>query len=135
MGSLQVPGLATTPVARPKLPASKPTANRLPPPTLFQGQPSRNASNISLAPHTPATAAPGPPKPPILSHGPGQQSQQAPRFSKTPGPPVSSAIGTQQGDAKNENDRANALWAEMQNSLADVDLSASDTSQVYSPEH
>jgi hypothetical protein len=48
---------------------------------------------------------------------------------------VSRAIGTQQGDATNENDRANALWAEMQNTLAEVELSASNTSHVFSAQH
>jgi cation diffusion facilitator CzcD-associated flavoprotein CzcO len=48
---------------------------------------------------------------------------------------MSNAIRIQQGEAKNENDRADALWAEMQNTLAEVELSASSGSHVFSAQH
>lgn len=48
---------------------------------------------------------------------------------------MNNAIGTHQGDAKNENDRADALWAEMQNTLAEVELSASTGSHVFGAQH
>jgi septum formation topological specificity factor MinE len=48
---------------------------------------------------------------------------------------VSNAIKAQQGEAKNENDRADALWAEMQNTLAEVELSASGGSHVFGAQH
>lgn len=48
---------------------------------------------------------------------------------------MSNAGRTQHGDAKNENDRADALWAEMQNTLAEVELSASSGSHVFSAQH
>jgi septum formation topological specificity factor MinE len=48
---------------------------------------------------------------------------------------MSNAIKTHQGEAKNENDRADALWAEMQNTLGEVELSASSGSHVFSAQH
>lgn len=48
---------------------------------------------------------------------------------------MNNAIGTHQGDAKNENDHADALWAEMQNTLAEVELSASTGSHVFGAQH
>jgi septum formation topological specificity factor MinE len=48
---------------------------------------------------------------------------------------MSNAIKAERGEAKNENDRADALWAEMQNTLAEVELSASRGSHVFSAQH
>lgn len=138
MSTLQVPSSATTPAPRPKLPASKTTANRLPPPALFQGPPSRNASNISLGVTGASAAVVGSPTMVSSSHGLSQQPQRAPHFSKiseSPGLFMSNAIKAEQGEAKNENDRADALWAEMQNTLAEVELSASSGSHVFSAQH
>ena len=138
MDTLQVPGSTTTATQRPKLPASKTTANRLPPPALFQGPPSHNASNISLAIPGIAVASVGSPISASSSHGPSQQPQQAPRFSKilpASGSFMSNTARARQGEAKNENDRADALWAEMQSTLAEVELSASSGSHVFSAQH
>jgi len=137
MSTLQVPGSTTAPALRPKLPASKTTANRLPPPALFQGPPSRNASNISLGVTGASAAVVGSPTMVSSSHGLSQQPQRAPHFSKISdsGLFMSNAIKAEQGEAKNENDRADALWAEMQNTLAGVELSASWGSHVFSEQH
>ena len=138
MSTLQVPGTVPSAVPRPKLPPSKITANRLPPPALFQGPPSRNASNISLAVPGITAAAVGSPLSASTSHGPSQQPQQAPRFSMIAPAQASfasNAARARQGEAKNENDRADALWAEMQYTLAEVELSASSGSHVFSPAH
>ena len=138
MSTLQVPGTVPSAIPRPKLPSSKTTANRLPPPALFHGPPSHNASNISLAIPGVTAAAIGSPISASSSRGPSQQPQQAPRFS-TIAPAQASfatkAARARQGEAKNENDRADALWAEMQNTLAEVELSASSGSHVFSPAH
>lgn len=48
---------------------------------------------------------------------------------------MSNTARARQGEAKNENDRADALWAEMQNTLAEVELSASSGSHVFSAAH
>lgn len=48
---------------------------------------------------------------------------------------MGNATKNQYREAKNENDRADALWAEMQNTLAEVELSASSVSHVFSAEH
>src|SRR2546421_1958704 len=138
MSTLQVPASATAPALRPKLAASKTTANRLPPPALFQGPPSHNASNISLGVTGASAAVVGSPTMVSSSHGLSQQPQRAPQFSKiseSPGLFMSNAIKAEQGEAKNENDRADALWAEMQNTLAGVELSASRGSHVFSEQH
>jgi septum formation topological specificity factor MinE len=138
MATLQVPGSATPATPRPKLPTSKTTASRLPPPALFQGPPSHNASNISLPLPGVNGATVGSPISASSSHGPSQQPQQAPRFSKIPasqGSFMSNTARAWQGEAKNENDRADALWAEMQNTLAEVELSASSGSHVFSTSH
>jgi septum formation topological specificity factor MinE len=138
MSTLQVPGSATAPALRPKLAASKTTANRLPPPALFQGPPSHNASNISLGVTGASAAVAGSPTMVSSSHGLSQQPQRAPHFSKiseSTGLFMSNVIKAEQGEAKNENDRADALWAEMQNTLAGVELSASRGSHVFSEQH
>ncbi len=138
MSTLQVPNTTSSPNARPKIQTGKTTANRLPPPALFQGPPSRNASNISLALPGANAAAIGQPLSATSSHVQTQQPQQAPRFNKIPesrGSFLSNPARAQHGDAKNENDRADALWAEMQSTLAEVELSASSGSHVFSPEH
>jgi hypothetical protein len=138
MSTLQVPGSATTPALRPKLPASKTTANRLPPPALFQGPPSHNASNISLGVTGASAAVVGSPAVASASHVLAQQPQRAPSYlrpSESSGLFMSNVTKAQQGEAKNENDRADALWAEMQNTLAEVELTASSGSHVFSAEH
>ena len=134
MDSLQVPGTGTTPPnTRPKLPPSRTTANRLPPPALFQGPPSRDVSNIDLSLHGAGQSQPHPSS--AKAHAPSVQPQQAPRFSTVGVPEFNRPNQGQQREAKNENDRADALWAEMQHKLAEVELSASSGSHVFSAQH
>lgn len=47
------------------------------------------------------------------------------------GPPT----GTTDANTKHENDRADALWAEMQNTLAEVELSAANGSYIFGAGH
>ena len=108
-------------------PSSAATAypQRPPPPSLFLGPPSRNASNISLPP-----AAPGPsqPRAPLLR----SRSTRAPD-------PVSSPLGRARPQppqpSQTEGDRTDALWAEMQATLAEVELSAFSSTHVFGSAH
>ena len=131
---LAVPSSGTPP--RPKLPPTKTTANRLPPPSLFQGPPSHNASHVSLTLPGASAAAVGVPLSATVSHAPSQQPEKAPRFSNiTESRGSFFGLRPQAGDAKIENDRADALWAEMQNTLAEVELSAVNRAHVFGAEH
>ncbi|KAL9608051.1 MAG: hypothetical protein Q9167_007091 [Letrouitia subvulpina] len=101
---------------------------RAPPPSLFLGPPSRNASNISLAP---AAASPpsssAPPRAPLL------------RTRSARGQDPSSTLGRSrlqvQTSAQTEGDRTDALWAEMQATLAEVELSAFNSTHVFGSAH
>lgn len=120
--------------------ATKVQANRLPAPALFVGPPSRNASNTSLL--SPSTETRSPTKAPLVR----QRSLLSPDV-KRPLPPTtdtydgdhlslinSNSSGNapfvrrqrQQNQAADAeaSSRAEAIWAEMQNTLEEVELSA-----------
>ncbi|KAJ4349020.1 hypothetical protein N0V95_004957 [Ascochyta clinopodiicola] len=120
--------------------ATKVQANRLPAPALFVGPPSHNASNTSLL--SPSTETRSPTKTPLVR----QRSLLLPD-AKRPLPPTndtydgdhlslinSDSTGTapfvrrqrQQNQAADAeaSSRAEAIWAEMQNTLEEVELSA-----------
>ncbi|KAF9693597.1 hypothetical protein EKO04_008366 [Ascochyta lentis] len=120
--------------------ATKVQANRLPAPALFVGPPSHNASNTSLL--SPSTETRSPTKTPLVR----QRSLLLPD-AKRPLPPTtdtydgdhlslinSNSTGTapfvrrqrQQNQAADAeaSSRAEAIWAEMQNTLEEVELSA-----------
>ena len=100
---------------------------RAPPPSLFLGPPSRNASNISLPLNSPAIAAQ--PRVPLL------------RSRSTRGPDIPSAnLGRSRPQPSSqpsqiEGDRTDALWAEMQATLAEVELSAFTSTHVFGSAH
>lgn len=120
--------------------APKVQANRLPAPALFVGPPSHNASNTSLL--SPSTETRSPAKTPLVR----QRSLLSPD-AKRPLPPTtdvyegdhlslinSNSTGTapflrhqrrqsQAADAE-ASSRAEAIWAEMQNTLEEVEMSA-----------
>ncbi|KAL8742075.1 MAG: hypothetical protein Q9190_005394 [Brigantiaea leucoxantha] len=106
-------------------PSSAAHPQRAPPPSLFLGPPSRNASNISLAPAAGSSSAQ--PRAPLL------------RSRSARGPDLSSALGRNrpqaQTSAQTEGDRTDALWAEMQATLADVELSAFNSAHVFGASH
>ncbi|KAF3040809.1 hypothetical protein E8E11_006459 [Didymella keratinophila] len=120
--------------------ATKVQANRLPAPALFVGPPSHNASNTSLL--SPSTDTRSPTKTPLVR----QRSLLSPD-AKRPLPPTtdtydgdhlslinSNSTSTapfvrrqrQQNQAADveASSRAEAIWAEMQNTLEEVELSA-----------
>lgn len=135
-------------------------SSRLPPPSLFQGPPSHNASATSLSAglfpsvHAAAIGSPA---------GPSSASQRNPLLrqisqrnterltTSTPGEPatkdtlaVPNVASSQlsrpptrqvQRDATADDLRADSLWVEMQNTLADVELSAANGAHVFSAEH
>ncbi|KAF2117587.1 hypothetical protein BDV96DRAFT_489563 [Lophiotrema nucula] len=115
---------------------TKTASNRLPAPALFVGPPSRNASNTSLLP--PAadgkpTRAPlqrqrsllgqdGKRPPPPTSHYDGEHLSLT---SSNPSAPFIRRQKQQNQTVDQEaSSRAEAIWAEMQNTLEEVELSA-----------
>jgi septum formation topological specificity factor MinE len=114
-------------------PLNKVSSQRLPPPALFQGPPSHNASNPSLT-QTPSTAA---------SRGPSQRPPlQRNRSSHTNGlaeSSVSSHLAPSQSrtpqQRKGETDGSEAIWQEMQSALSEVELSAVSGDHVFGEKH
>ncbi|PLB44009.1 hypothetical protein P170DRAFT_394179 [Aspergillus steynii IBT 23096] len=105
------------------------STQRLPPPALFQGPPSHNASNLSLAPPVPAVSSPGTSQPPPLQRN---------RSSRQPGalePPGSLSPFVSRRPSKGEADRSDAIWQEMQNALSEVELSAVTSEYVFGEKH
>lgn len=105
--------------------AANPHSQRPPPPSLFLGPPSRNASNISLPPAAPAPSQP---------HAPLLRS----RSTRAPDP-ASATLGRVRPQppqpSQTEGDRTDALWAEMQATLAEVELSAFSSTHVFGSAH
>jgi len=118
---------------------TKTTSNRLPAPALFVGPPSRNASNTSLLPPTAPDGKPArtplthqrsllaqdskrPFLPPAASHYDGEHLSLT---SSNPSAPFTrrQKQASLQADA-DASSRAEAIWAEMQNTLEEVELSA-----------
>ena len=110
----------------PKTTPTIPHPQRAPPPSLFLGPPSRNASNISLPPN--AAAPTSQTRAPLLrsrsARGPDPAS--IPLGRSRPQPPQPS---------QTDGDRTDTLWAEMQATLAEVELSASSSTHVFGPAH
>lgn len=98
---------------------------RLPPPTLFKGPPSKNASHISLAL----------PDESQRKEQDGGRALGIPRPSRIP--PAMSFSGASFRNTAIQADefRAESHWTEMQKTLADVELSAMNPSHVFGAEH
>lgn len=149
-------------IKKPKLGKKTLSPTRLPPPALFQGPPSGNASNISL--HVPgsssaaATAAGGigvPHPASITTTATTSSREHRQRISArlradlnngdpSPGGVSGAKVGatsafarnhSTDANAKRENDHADALWVEMQNTLAEVELSAANDSHIFGAGH
>lgn len=131
---------------------SKKSSSRLPPPSLFQGPPSLNASNASLAAgllpsaHVSTIASPGAvhgsqaptgaaSASATIGAGPGQAKTKRPSVQSSDSAgrlsPFLSRSSQHQGDA----DGADLLWQEMQNTLAEVELRAAGGEHVFGEEH
>ena len=108
------------------------TSQRLPPPTLFQGPPSKNASHISLALPSETHKKDG-----AASDTDRPDARSLPRPSKVPPATSFSTTGPALRPPPTQADdfRAESLWAEMQKTLADVELSAMNPSHVFGAGH
>ncbi|RAH45476.1 DUF5315 domain-containing protein, partial [Aspergillus brunneoviolaceus CBS 621.78] len=121
------------------------SSQRLPPPVLFQGPPSHNASNISIPP-PPASVGvspgggrtgPGP--------GPGRGGSQSPPLhrnrSARGGGLETSGGGTfgspflTRKQSKGDIDGSDVIWQEMQSALSEVELSATTGEHVFGEKH
>ncbi|KIW05202.1 uncharacterized protein PV09_03746 [Verruconis gallopava] len=119
--------------------STKPRISRLPAPSLFVGPPSRNASNLSLT--SPKEGGSSSAKP--LSRQRSRLGQSS-EVHDVPSSPVESntsgglsrhptvQISTWEGVS---NERTDALWAEMQNTLEEVELNATSGTHVFGPGH
>ncbi|KAJ5893848.1 hypothetical protein N7495_005539 [Penicillium taxi] len=110
----------------------KPTSSRLPPPSLFQGPPSHNASNISLSvsPQYTLASQTGSQPPPLhrdRSHrnNDGDGSENKSLLS----PFISRRV------SKHDVDGSEAIWQEMQSALSEVELSAVTSENVFGEKH
>ncbi|PBP19490.1 hypothetical protein BUE80_DR009718 [Diplocarpon rosae] len=125
-------------------PKTKGKQLREPPPALFLGPPSQNASHGSLPGVTavqPNSSSLNASRVPL----PRQRSQRMTGRGNLDGP-QDAAVGSalpratpprQQQDAevKKQADRTDALWAEMQNTLEEVELNAVSGTHVFGAEH
>jgi septum formation topological specificity factor MinE len=126
----------------------KPVATREtrdPPPSLFLGPtPSQNASLVSLT----GTLAPTPTNASNLSTSRAPLIRQLSQLSTRmparnidgqPDPTVGNALPRnrqkQDSEVKKQADRTDALWAEMQGTLEEVELSATNGAHVFGPDH
>ncbi|KAJ5995775.1 hypothetical protein N7481_002752 [Penicillium waksmanii] len=108
----------------------KPTnSQRLPPPALFQGPPSHNASNVSLAvpPTNPTLTTPTGSQPPPLNRTrtPGDKGDNRNLLSPF----------TSRRLSKDDVDGSDAIWQEMQSALSEVELSAVTSEHVFGEKH
>ncbi|EKG21295.1 hypothetical protein MPH_01287 [Macrophomina phaseolina MS6] len=149
--------------SKPGLNRTSSQANRLPAPSLFIGPPSRNASNTSIIPPTSTPGGginPSSSRTPALarqrSHrgvsgtetpidanpmspttsGPGRKdvlSFQLP--ASTNNAPTATASPAGETAQQQQQPSTDAIWAEMQNTLEEVELSAINGTHVFRPGH
>src|ERR1700761_2726476 len=125
-----------------KAPVDTHKLQRLPAPSLFVGPPSRNASNISInSPSKDPGSATRAPLGRQRSHL-GERTKNdksegpvTPSDALSPGP-FSRRQPPQPAKAEQEsNEQTDALGAEMQNTLEEVELSATSGTHVFGPDH
>ncbi|KAJ5827668.1 hypothetical protein N7447_004431 [Penicillium robsamsonii] len=111
---------------------TNPNSQRLPPPALFQGPPSHNASNISLsvppAGSSLASASGSQPSPLNRNRSRGTDGT-TPEKSSLLSPLIS------RRPSKNDVDGSDAIWQEMQSALSEVELSAVTSENVFGAKH
>lgn len=103
------------------------SSQRLPPPVLFQGPPSHNASNISLS----VPPAPSGSQPPPLQRRQTSRSNVGEADIRTSLPPFI----THRASKSNDVDGSDAIWQEMQSALSEVELSAVTGGNVFGEKH
>ncbi|KAJ5794366.1 hypothetical protein N7457_000965 [Penicillium paradoxum] len=112
---------------------TNPNPQRLPPPALFQGPPSHNASNLSLSVPPPAStlATPSGSQPPPLNRNRSPRGAEGDKFANSSllSPFVS------RHPSKNDVDGSDAIWQEMQSALSEVELSAVTSENVFGAKH
>ncbi|KAJ5610803.1 hypothetical protein N7510_007522 [Penicillium lagena] len=104
---------------------------RQPPPALFQGPPSHNASNISLS------------VPPVASSRGTPAGSQPPPLQRKRATGEAVVVDNRgllspfarRRPSKIDVDGSDAVWQEMQSALSEVDLSAVTTENVYGERH
>lgn len=105
------------------------SSQRLPPPSLFQGPPSHNASNLSL-PQPPATVGSrGGSQPPPMQRS--RPSGATDSFGNQSSP----SLFRSRAPSKGEVDSTDAVWQEMQSALSEVELSAMTSEHVFGAKH
>ncbi|RAH63848.1 DUF5315 domain-containing protein [Aspergillus aculeatinus CBS 121060] len=118
------------------------SSQRLPPPVLFQGPPSHNASNISIPP-PPASVGVSPGGRTGPGPGPGRGGSQSPPLHRnrsarggleTSGGTFGSPFLTRK-QSKGDIDGSDAIWQEMQSALSEVELSATTGEHVFGEKH
>ena len=117
---------------------------RFPAPSLFVGPPSRNASQNSLHLQLTNTAPPGRNPPTRQRSGLGESSRNnAKETSDEPPTPFSATFAPfsrrqqqqQQAAELQSTARSDAIWAEMQNTLEEVELNAASGAKLFGPNH
>ncbi|KAG9239560.1 hypothetical protein BJ875DRAFT_447731 [Amylocarpus encephaloides] len=121
-------------------PKAKPKLLREPPPALFLGPPSQNASHVSLPSTIPPAVPPqpsnlAPTREPLVRQRSQRMTATRNQDGDAPGlrPPL--PMRHQDSEGKKQADRTDALWSEMQGTLEDVELSAVNGIHVFGPEH
>lgn len=119
---------------------------REPPPSLFLGPPSQNASHVSL-PGVAAVPAINPSTlnparaPPLIRQLSAMSQRRMPQVNldgarDNAGPSLTIPPRQRQdSEGKKQADRTDALWAEMQSTLEEVELSAVNGTHVFGPDH
>ena len=106
-------------------------SDRAPPPSLFLGPPSRNTSAISL--NNPPTSNTQP-RDPLLRTRSARGLESKPSFIRSRAP-ATTQTQTSASQGQSEGDRTDALWLQMQATLAEVELSAFSSNHVFGQAH
>lgn len=125
--------------------SAKPTTKttptqRLPAPSLFVGPPSRNASSSSLLPtitNTSTSRVPLARQRSLLGERPRTDvvDSASAAGGSVPGPFAYRQQQQQRQVEQQSNERTDAVWAEMQNTLEEVELSAINGTHVFNSNH
>lgn len=124
----------------------KPKISREPPPALFLGPPSQNASHVSLPGVAPALPPPNPSNLSIRTISRQRSYRGSSSGSRIPSDTLMDSLepvvgrpaarpARQDSEVKKQADRTDAMWAEMQSTLEEVELSAVNGTHVFGPDH